>query len=426
MNESSWITLKNYWFNGIETTWTIYVPLIIFGTYILLSILVSLFWGKTEKTVLVRSLSSIYLAGIITTSLVFITVFGLMKFTVFFGKYFCQMGFLLGLLIVAISTIIAYTKLCKIGKKKDINALGFSTTQTEKQLKFLKFKRYTFTLWIWSILFFVPFALLLLPNSSQHLVSIVLDNSGSMTENLQQCTNALNAALLPTKKSADYVFTTIDYTKNNDLIEKTISDASKDNNTLSQFAHQYFDDIVNQKSFSGLATNTVTFNDAVSLFNAFSQIGIAESGSPVYEGIWQNYLMSKDLCINSAYDSKKMIVITDGADNMYYFLNNNNLQSEYLKRLHKDIFQQKGTVGETPGEFFNTICFINYGEIDDLMFADCSNSISELYDGKDEQSYFNAFRSILPEMYFDMLLLYILISFSTILSFVLLIKSSTL
>lgn len=421
MNESLWFTLRNYWFNGIETTWTIYVPFIILGTYILLCFLISMFRGKSEETVFVKTLSSIFLAGIITIILVLISIFGLMNFSVFFGNNFCQMGFLLGLIIVAIFTIIVYAKLCNIGKAKDSNALGLSTTKTEKQVRDQKFKRYTFSLWLWSILFVLPFLVLLIPNKTQQLVSIVLDNSGSMEDNLQQCTNALSTALLPTQKNAEFVFTTIDYTRNNDVIDKAIADANNANISLKQFTLQYFNDIVNQKSFSKLATNTVTYNDAVSLYNAFSQIGISESGSPVYEGIWQNYLLSKELAKKSVYNSKKMIVITDGADNLYYFLNSDNLNTDRLAILHKDIFQQEGIAGETAGKFYNSICFINYGTASDLMFADCSNSITEIYDGIDEQSYFNAFRSILPEMFFDILLLYILIAFSALLSITLLI-----
>jgi hypothetical protein len=171
----------------------------------------------------------------------------------------------------------------------------------------------------------------------------------------------------------------------------------------------------------------VVYNDALSLFNSFAQIGIAESGSPVYEGIWQNYLMSRELSRSSNYVSKKMIVITDGEDNLYLLLNRDNLSTSH-KLLRKDIFQQKGKVGETAYDFYNSISTINYGDYsDDLLFKDCENSINATYDGQNTQSYFDAFRSILPEMFFDIIFLYILIGFSVLLSFVLfIIKTSIL
>jgi hypothetical protein len=308
-----------------------------------------------------------------------------------------------------------------------------SITQTERQIKHQKFKKYVFILWLWILSLGLPFCILSIPNTSKHLISIVLDNSGSMSNNIEQCTKALEVALLPTRKYADYVFTTIDYTKDNKLGEKSVAEAiekmkSKNVQTYEEankiFVNQYFDDFVNQKLSRKLATNTVVYNDVQSLFNSFSQIGIAESGSPVYEGIWQSYLESRRLAQNNEYVSRKMIVITDGLDNLYFWLiNNTNAQS--YKLLKKDIFQQKGQLDATADEFYTSICTINYGEYaNDLLFKDCENSIDETYDGTDEQSYFDAFRSILPEMFFDILLLYILITFVILLSLILFIIKS--
>jgi hypothetical protein len=269
------------------------------------------------------------------------------------------------------------------------------------------------------------------------LISIVLDNSGSMDENLKQCTQALETALLPTRKYADYVFTTIDYTKDNKLGEKALEEVKKmiekekiktEGEAWRKLAFLYYDDLVNQKSSRKVSTNTEVYSDIQSLFNSFSQMGLAENGSPVYEGIWQSYLESRRLAQNNEYVSKKMIVITDGVDNLYVWLNRDTREGASAKLLKKDIFQQKGQLDETADEFYTSICAINYGEYaDDLLFKDCENSIDETYDGTDEQSYFDAFRSILPEMFFDILLLYILIGFATLLSLILLIiKTSTL
>jgi hypothetical protein len=347
------------------------------------------------------------------------------------------MGFLFGFLLVAIFTVVAFVKICLLGKGKDSNALGLSLTLAEKQAKFTKFKTYAWFLWLWSLLLAVPFAILSIPNTSKHLISIVLDNSGSMDENLKQCTKALETALLPTQKYADYVFTTIDYTKDNKIIEGSREEALKTIDrkkvkTVAEayaiLAKQYFDDFISQKSSRKLATNTIVYNDALSLFNSFSQMGIAENGSPIYEGIWQNYLESRRLAQGNEYVSKKMIVITDGMDNLYAWLNYNLKPNAPFKLLKKDIFQQTGKIGATADEFYNSICTINYGEYEsDLLFKDCESSIDETYDGTDEQSYFDAFRSILPEMFFDILFLYILIGFAVLLSLILLIiKISTL
>jgi len=427
MKDSFWLTIKNYWHNGLDTAWTLYVPLIMLAAFVLLSLFINLIRTKSEKPSIIKALSSVYLAGIFTSTLTLLIAILLMQFTTFFGKYFCQMGFMLGFVLVGIATIMSYAKACNLGKIKDSSALGLSITPAEQQTKFQHFKYYSLMLWIWSLTLLLPFVVLSIPNKSKHLISIVLDNSGSMDANLKQCTRALETALLPTRKNADYVFTTIDYTQNNTILDNSVEEALKDNKTISQFVMQYFDDFVNQKTHRRLATNTVVYNDALSLFNSFAQIGIAESGSPVYEGIWQNYLMSRELSRSSNYVSKKMIVITDGEDNLYLLLNRDNLSTSH-KLLRKDIFQQKGKVGETAYDFYNSISTINYGDYsDDLLFKDCENSINATYDGQNTQSYFDAFRSILPEMFFDIIFLYILIGFSVLLSFVLfIIKTSIL
>jgi hypothetical protein len=430
MKESFWLTLKNYWHKGMETGWTLLVPLIMILVFILVSVLINLVRGNSKNTTIIKSLSSLYYSGIFTIALTLFASLWLMQFTTFFGVYFCQLGFLIGLLVVSIISIVTFTIICTLGKEKNINALGISTTSVEDQAKFQRFKTSILVLWLWSLFLVVPFVILLIPNTSKHLISIVLDNSGSMNDNLKQCTDAMEIALLPTRKYADYVFTTIDYTKDNKIIEKSVElalEKIRQKNVQSYdlankiFVNQYYDDLINQKLSHKLATNTSVYNDVLTLFNSFSQMGIAESGSPVYEGIWQNYLESRRLAQGVDYESKKMIVITDGLDNMYKWLVQNDNSGEY-KLLKKDIFQQRGKLEMTASEFYNSICTINYGEYgDNLLFKDCESSIVETYDGTDVQSYFDAFRSFLPEMFFDIFFLYILIGIVTFLSIILLI-----
>lgn len=425
MKESFWLTLKNYWYNGLDTTWTFYVPLIMLGIFVLSSFFIYLFRQRSDKTEIIKALSSVYFGGIATIILTLIVTIWLMHFTTFFGKFFCQMGFLIGFLIVLVLTIVTYYKICQHGKTHNSYALGFSVTGSEKLEKYQKFKRYCWILWFWSLLLALPFAILSIPNKSKHLISIVLDNSGSMNDNLKQCTNALEAALLATHKNADYVFTTIDYTKDNSVLDRAVKEALQKDKTLVQFVSSYFDEFVNQKSSWAFSTNTVVYNNILSLFNSFSQMGIAESGSPVYEGIWHNYLESRNLAQVGGYESKKMIVITDGVDNLYAWLNNDTNEGKSAKLLNKDIFQQKGKVGQTANDFYTSICTINYGDYeDDLLFKDCESSIDEVYDGKDERSYFDAFRSFLPEMYFDILFIYILVGFFSLFIIIMLIIKS--
>lgn len=426
------ITLKNYWDNGLETSWSLYVPLIMLVLWGLLSVVINAVWTKSQKPVVAKAWSSVYLAGLLTNGTAVLVALCLMRFSSFFADQVCQLGFLVGLLLVAVVTILAFAKLCTLGKQKDRHALGLAVTEAEQGVQFVKFKRYGWALWLWSLTMAIPFGVFLIPNQSKQLISIVLDNSGSMDAHLTQCTQALAAALLHTQQSADYVFTTIDYVKADALMQKAMDelDAQVANGKIQsqseawrKFVSLYYDDLVNQKSSSATSTNTVVYDDVQALFNAFAQMATSKDGSPVYEGIWQNYLISTDLSKTNAYVSKKMIVITDGMDNVYFWLSEAKVKKLLLG---KDIFQEIGRVGQSADDFYDAICTINYGEYaDDFLFKDCEDSIDETYDGTDRQSYFDAFRSILPEMYFDKLFLYILIGLSCLLALILLIVKTS-
>lgn len=430
---SSWgITLKNYWYNGWETPWSFYVPLMMLAVFAGLSIVVNIIRTKTDRPAVGKAWSSVYLAGLLTNGVAVLTALCLMRFSSFFANQVCQLGFLVGLILMGVVTILAFAKLCTLGKQKDRHALGLAVTEAEQGVRFIRFKRYSWVLWLWSLTLAIPFAVFLIPNQSKHLISVVLDNSGSMDGYLTQCTQALEAALLPTQQSADYVFTTIDYVKADALMQealKALEDQVESGKIQSQseawrkLVSQYYDDLVKQKSSLKTSTNTEVYNDVQTLFNAFAQMAMSEDGSPVYEGIWQNYLISRDLSKTNAYVSKKMIVITDGMDNVYFWLSEAKVKNLLLG---KDIFQEVGHLGQSADEFYDAICTINYGEYaEEFLFQDCAGSIDETYDGTDGQSYFDAFRSILPEMYFDKLFLYILIGLSCLQALILLIVKTS-
>lgn len=434
MFDSSWgITLKNYWYSGLETAWSLDIPLIMLGVFGLFCLVIMyIIRTKANKPTITKAWSSVYWSGLLTTGVAVFTALCLMRFSCVFAKQVCQMGFLAGLLLMAVPTIWAFAKLCTLGKQKAWHALGVVVTEAEQGKQFKKFKHYSWVLWLWSLTLAIPFAVFIIPNKSKHLISIVLDNSGSMQNYLAQCTQAFGAALLPTQQSADYVFTTLDYIKNENLLQDAYDKVEatqqargiqSEKDQARQVITSYYNEIVNQKSAHSLSTNTAIYSDAQSLFNAFVQTDISSNGSPIYEGIWQNYLTSRNVAPNGSYISKKMIVITDGVDISYLVLDDADIKDLQLR---KDIFQQLGAVGQTASDFYDAIYTINYGEYsNEILFRDCAGSIDEIYDGMDGQSYFDAFRSILPEMYFDKLFLYILIGLSILQVLILLIVKTS-
>ena len=123
------------------------------------------------------------------------------------------------------------------------------------------------------------------------------------------------------------------------------------------------------------------------------------------------------------FTKKKLIIISDGID-LIYQIKENYLQ---LKWFPKDIFQQKGKGEITPSEFFDGgIYCINLGDTDsENLYKDCAKSI-EVYDGTDQQSYFKALIDILPELYFDYILIYIVTGILCLLVIILFIFKSTI
>ena len=100
------------------------------------------------------------------------------------------------------------------------------------------------------------------------------------------------------------------------------------------------------------------------------------------------------------------------------------------ERINKDVFIQKGKSGESLADFYNNEIYVITwtNDYDDyFLVADCANSITKL-DGSDTRSYYRSLmEDVLPEMFFDKLLLYILVGFACMLPIVLyLIKTSNI
>jgi hypothetical protein len=370
------------------------------GLFFLLSIIINLCRKKTGKPVILKLLSSVYIAGITTIFSGLCVVIILLKISVFFGKNFCQLGFIVGFLTVAVLTIICYIKMCKLGKKKEPNAFGMSATQFEINRKFTNFKNSMLRYWLFTLLFAAPFLLLLISNSDNHLISVVLDNSGS-TSNYMEYEKAIFSSILEeTRTGGDYVLSYFPYEE--------------------RAYFNSFDTLTKQKTQSKLHTITEHYSDQRQFLNAFYQV-MSSGSSPIYEAIWQNYLMCKE--IGGNHSSKKLILITDGADNLYW---NQNSQ-KVTDRLYKNIFEIKDKDGKTISEYFNEIVCISWTDESEgvYMFADCENSI-QILDGTNQMSYYKSLMQILPEMFFDVLLLYILTGIAVLLFLIILFTKQTL
>jgi hypothetical protein len=385
--------------------------------WVVFSLLISLlFISKKEhedtknkpKTIIFRLLSSVYLGGILTLFVSMVSLLILLKFTAFFAHNFCQLGVIVGFILIGIITIVTYSNIWKQAKDRDPNLFKIPISNNFLIQRFNYLRKALNTLFYVSLILIIPFFILLIENRQQHLVSIVLDNSGSMMQSLPYGIAALETAIQESPQNADYVFTTLTQVRDFDPIAETLN--------------QYFDSIVQTKSIAKLPTITETYTNTIELINSFKQVDDA-GVSPIYHGIWQNFLMSKEHVNRRSFHKKKLIIISDGIDLIYQF------KSEFpdLIWISKDIFQQKGKGEITPYDFFDGgIYCINLGDTDfDYLYKDCAQSI-QVYDGTDQQSYFKALIDILPDLYFDYILLYILSGILLILVIILFTFKSTI
>ena len=395
MTISFLMSLKSYLYHIKDTGWNLGFPLLMLAFFLL----VAWIWLATHKkqsnthdekvvTTTYNILNAFYISGLITLILSIFVVIALLKFTAFFGNTFCQFGVINGFLLICGLTLWAYIALCLYIKKRAIVLMNTPVSNTFMTTQFKAMKKHIRVYMLSFLLTAVPFVLLLVRTNSSNLISIVLDNSGSMTKYLDRGAISLTSVLAESPHKSEYVFTTLDVRVPYSPKDTTIQ--------------QYFETIVNTTDPNRLPTSTTTYANSQGLINDFLQVS-ASGYTPLLQGIWQNYLTARNNFAH--YKNRKMIIVSDGADNIYGFE-----ESSKQRWQHQDIFQQQGKVGESPVEFFNGgIYAINLGGDESAyLWDDCYESIS-LRDGNSQQSYFEALIDFLPEMFFDWMLIFFII-----------------
>lgn len=395
MTISFLMSLKNYLSHIGDTGWNLWFPLLMLAFFLLAAWIGIAIHKKhsaieDEKAVTTTRnvLDTFFISGLITLILTALVVIALLKFTAFFGNTFCQFGVIIGFVLICSLTLGSYISLCRQVKKRAIAIMNTPISDVFMRTKFKVMKAHLRIFMLLFLLAAVPFGLLLVRSNHSSLVSIVLDNSTSMNQYLDYGAFSLTNVLAESPHKGEYVFTTLDVPSSYAPKETTVQ--------------QYFENIVNTTDPNRLPTSTSTYANPQGLINDFQQVSSAGS-TPLLQGIWQNYLTTRNNFAN--YKNRKMIVVSDGADDIYAY---EQLLKERWK--HQDIFQQQGKVGESPAEFYTGgIYAINLGgDENEGLWEDCYESIT-LRDGNSLQSYFEALIDILPEMFFDWMLIYFII-----------------
>ena len=407
-------TFKNYLDLFGSTLWNLWFPLFMLLLCIALAFFISFFIARKKRasdrnsseekrmTITKGILNSTYWAGIATLSIATIVVIILQKETSFFIEKPCQIGIIIGYIIICIMAIVSFVKWGKQIKKREMTMVDLPLSRKRLSSKVLFLKRnMTPHLFLGGLLLALPFLLLFLPFSQKGCLSIVIDNSGTMQDNLPSVSESLTKAL-EGSACENFIFTTIDLSLE--------LDTTRDPNV-------YFDNIVKAKTPSDLPTNTNYLNSSDQLIAQLSSVGDA-GGSAIYQGIWQNFLT----LVEKEQDcpaNRKLIVITDGMDNLYSFSDNSNQKWD-----SRNIFEIENESGKTPRDLYDGgIYAINYGDESSNMFADCS--FDYIYDGNQRNAYYEAFDDILTETRFDWILIWIIAGMLIISFLALLISKST-
>ena len=408
------LTLKAYLLNFGSTLWNLWFPLFMLLLCVALAFFISFLYHRKKKgpdnnssdekrmSITKGILNSMYWAGVATLSIATIVVIILQKKTSFFIEEPCQIGVIIGYIIICILSIVSFVKWGKQIKKREMTMVDvpLSRARLSRKVVFLK-KNMAPHLFLGGLLLALPFLLLLLSFNQKGCLSIVVDNSGTMQDNLQSVSESLTKAL-DGSECENFIFTTIDL--NFEL------DTTRDPNV-------YFDNIVKTKVSGELPTNTnylTSSSDLIAHLNGIIDAG----GSAIYQGIWQNFLtlVEKD---QECPANRKLVVITDGLDNLYAFA-----EKTSTKWDSRDIFDVENADGKTPREMYDGGIFaINYGDESSNMFSDCTFDC--IYEGNNKSSYDEAFNDILTETRFDWVLIWIIAGMLIVSFLALLISKST-
>jgi hypothetical protein len=345
--------------------------LVVFIIYILSLIGIKIV--KKNKILLspFRILSVLIIASCLTTFIFISISCYLWSLSDYYITHKTELPHLICLLLSSFFIIGAFLSLrSKFGYNsiKEINAQTY--TKEENTRFYGKAAKQFNILKLWTLLPVLAFAMLLFfLNNPANLVSFVIDNSSSMGKNLGIGKQAISKTI-----------TELD--KNTDIIIGSFSEGNQ-KNTIK--------DIINEAEYGKLIGTNNYFSDKGSAIAYLNSISIIESGTPLFETVWKNFLFSRQHADNKNYKNKYLIIISDGDDTAKW-VNTTPNEANFLDELNNFF-----CTNADFAEFYNNVSCINMGGDLNLAFfakaGQCGYYIEE--DGTDLKSYSKALDTIL-------------------------------
>jgi hypothetical protein len=153
-------------------------------------------------------------------------------------------------------------------------------------------------------------------------------------------------------------------------------------------------DSIPTANHNDLVAETVVITNTIDLksYVESDALETSQCGSPIFEAIWQNYVYAMDASQDVSINKKRMIILSDGEDNLY----RGDLGFRRPKSCIFDI--AKGNV--SMNDFYDEITLIKYqGFGTDNITSTCTDLI--VYEGNEASSFDKSFLDQLEDIYFD-------------------------
>jgi hypothetical protein len=288
----------NFWKEISFLSWEFWLfpVLTIFFIWLCSTIGLKIFSSKSNKT---RRVFAIHLAWIISSLVSAMIIIGLICLfwcIDFFQSHPWRLSLLFCLFIAMLITLITFIRLRSFYSLESFREIT-PYPQTFMQLESYSTKaRKAYSrhkLW-----YFLPIAgflfLLFIFIKSVNLISIVIDNSES--------TNGLNLST-----GMEVLSSSLENVGNNSYIYLS---CFEDKSSFKQT----FDEITKIKNPASLSGITVAFEKTQDAVDYLKQISVTNSGSPLCEAIWKNYITIKQSIGSDQYKNKLLLIITDGEE----------------------------------------------------------------------------------------------------------------
>lgn len=251
----------------------------------------------------------------------------------------------------------------------------------------------------------IPFLLLLVHNKDKVLYSIVFDNSSSMEQKNSDACNAINSIVSNLPEGVDFAITIIKPCNTESDEELFLSEVKKN-----------VSDIIAVRNPGELLASTEFFHNLMDIQD-YIQNGFSTNsygGSPIFECIWDNFIVSYNLNTGENYDRKNLIVLTDGEDILY----NPDIEATAPNQCIMSFPFKDNTA---ISDFYNNITFINYANQEDYLFNNLCGDY-KIVQGTEPVAIRNAIISEFSDIYFDWNFILLSLIFIAIFSIIIILK----